>query len=191
MSSRCFKHNCISTFLGRLCVIFSNNFRLTMLDSVEFFIRNSQVKKSLAERLWWVKIILIKYKRRKKRKISKINRAGCSKMLLPLQFKYCLQSRQFLLLFTPSIFLSFLFSSIMFRHIHLWLQFWVAKISDTFEQHHPNPTWWHRQIPCPVYDDNPFQIFLLFCSKNPNRSHESLRYEFALKDFLLLLLEQI
>ena len=47
-----------------------------------------------------------------------------------------------LLLFTPSIFLSFLFSSIMFRHIHPWLQFSVAKISDTFEQHHPNPTWW-------------------------------------------------
>ena len=92
-----------------------------------------------------------------------------------------------LLIFTPTIFLSFLFSSIMFRHIHLWLQFSVAEISDTFEQHHPNPTWWHRQIPCPVYDDNPFQIFLLFCSKNPNRSHESLRYEFALKDFLLLL----
>lgn len=69
------------------------------------------------------------------------------------------------LLFTPSIFLSFLFSSIMFRHIHLWLQFSVAKISDTFEQHHPNPTWWHRQIPCPVYDDNPFQIFLLFALK--------------------------
>ena len=127
--------------------------------------------------------------------MSKINRAGCSKMLLPqslprstriLWFKYCLQSRQFyegsndcffsllvLLIFTPSNFLSFLFGSIMFRHIYgFWLPFSVAKISDTFEQHHPNPKWWHRQIPCPVHEDNPVHIFLLFFSKNPNRSYE-------------------
>lgn len=75
---------------------------------------------------------------------------------------------------------SFLFSS-MFRHIHFCQQFSVAKISDTFEQHHPNPTWWHRQIPCPVHEDNSVQIFLPFCSKNPNRSYEGLRYEFCLQ----------
>lgn len=65
-----------------------------------------------------------------------------------------------LLIFTPSIFLFFLFSSIMFWHINFCLQFSVAKISDTFEQQHPNPTWW--QIPFPVHEDNPVQIFLLF-----------------------------
>ena len=149
--------------------------------------------KSLAERLWWVKIMLIKYKRRNKRKMSKINRAGCSKMLLPqslprstriLWFKYCLQSRQFyegsndcffsllvLLIFTPSNFLSFLFGSIMFRHIYgFWLPFSVAKISDTFEQHHPNPKWWHRQIPCPVHEDNPDFATLLRIKRDENEN---------------------